>query len=103
MKVVTLEDLKEHLGLTADFGAADDAMIERKIAAATRHVEAATGLVFAETYASATEVPEDLKEAIRMLAAHLYENREASLVGVTASTVPFGFDDFIRPHRKGWF
>lgn len=98
--VVTVEEMKAHLNIV---DADDDVLIGWKIAAASAHVERATGIVFDDDYEDASEVPEDLKEAIRMLAAHLYENREASLVGVTASTIPFGFDDFIRPHRKGWF
>lgn len=98
--VVTLADMKAHLGLTADFGTGDDPLIEGKIRAAVAHTERAAGVSF-EDYGD--DVPEDLREAVRLLAAHLYENREASLVGVTASTIPFGFDDLIRPHRPEWF
>lgn len=98
--VVTLEEMKAHLGLTDDFGAADDVLILNKIRAAAAHTERAAGVSFADF---GDDVPEDLREAVRMLAAHLYENREASLVGVTASVIPFGFDDLIRPHRTAWF
>lgn len=98
--VVTLADMKAHLGLTADFGTADDALITNKIRAAVAHTERAAGVSFDDL---GGDVPEDLREAVRMLAAHLYENREASLVGVTASTLPFGYDDLIRPHRSEWF
>jgi hypothetical protein len=35
-----------------------------------------------------------------MLAAHLYENREASFAGTHAVTsVPYGFDEMIAPYR----
>lgn len=100
IEVVTLEDMRAHLGLTEDNGSADDALIRSKIAAATEHTARAASVDFEEIEG---DVPEDLKEAIRLLAAHLYENREASIVGVTASAIPFGYDDLIRPHRQEWF
>ena len=99
-EIVTLADMREHLGFTADDGTADDAMIQRKIAAAVAHVEKAAGISFDDFE---NDVPEDLREAVRMLAAHLYENREASIVGITASTIPFGFDELVRPYRTEWF
>ncbi|GLK76707.1 hypothetical protein GCM10008171_19610 [Methylopila jiangsuensis] len=102
MIVISLADMRAHLGLTDDFGADDDVLIVNKVAAATAHVEAAAGLSF-DDFETVDAVPADLKEAIRMLAAHLYENREASIVGVSASAIPFGFDDLVRPHRAEWF
>lgn len=99
VEVVTLGDMKAHLSLTADFGDADDMLITNKIAAATAHVELATGVIFDEI----NDVPEDLREAVRLLAAHLYENREATIFGVSVAPIPLGFDDLIRPHRVEWF
>lgn len=49
-----------------------------------------------------TDVPDELILAAKMLAAHLYENREATISDRLAS-VPFGFDDLIGRHRVGWY
>jgi uncharacterized phiE125 gp8 family phage protein len=47
--------------------------------------------------------PADLEHAVYMLAAHWYENREASLVGVTAQVLPIGMTDIIAEHRRYTF
>jgi len=40
-----------------------------------------------------------LKGAIMMLAGHMYEQREASSES-QVNSVPFGFEDLIRPFRR---
>ena len=40
-----------------------------------------------------------LKHAIKMLAAHYYENRRAVIVGVKASKIPFGIEAILNPYR----
>ena len=48
------------------------------------------------------DVPEDLRTAIKILAAELYENREDSIVGATIASVPWGVKmhaDSYRIHR----
>lgn len=47
--------------------------------------------------------PPPVAEAVRQLAAHLFENREASIVGVTASEIPFGVFDLLTPYRAWGF
>jgi uncharacterized phage protein (predicted DNA packaging) len=95
--MTALADLKAHLNLDHDL---DNTLLEGKIAAAeeivTRHTGAETPLVYADA-------PAALKEAILQLTAHLYENREASLVGVAAQELPFGFYDLVRPFRAWSF
>ena len=92
MSIITVEDAKAHLNVTAD---TDDALIAAKIDAA----EAWVGRWLATPFADMAEVPADLKEAVRLLVGHLYENREATVVGITAEAVPFGVWDLIAPHR----
>jgi len=47
---------------------------------------------------AATDVPEPLRQALRLLVAHWYENR--GLVGATESTVlPAGFAALVTPYR----
>lgn len=43
-------------------------------------------------------LPIPLASAILMHVAHLYENREASLVGVSAQVLPMGYDDLVEPY-----
>ena len=45
------------------------------------------------------DVPEELRTAIKMLAAELYENREDSIVGVPISPVPWGVKMLADPFR----
>lgn len=46
-----------------------------------------------------SDVPEDIKSAIKLIVGHLYEHRETVLVGVSGSIVPRGADDLLAPHR----
>lgn len=96
MPVIEVADLKAHMNVTSD---ADDALITGKIAAAEGWIAAFTGA----DWPPADPVPDALKEAIRQLAAHLFENREASLVGITAQQLPFGLLDLLAPYRAWAF
>jgi uncharacterized phage protein (predicted DNA packaging) len=98
MSIITLTDLKAHLNVTF---ATDDALITGKIAAAESWIAIFTG----ENWPSVSADPVDdaLKEAIRQLAAHLYANREASLIGVTSQELPFGLLDLLTPYRAWAF
>lgn len=44
-------------------------------------------------------LPEDLKRAALLMVAHLYENREAVAIGVTASTLPMAVEYLVQPYR----
>lgn len=47
-------------------------------------------------------VPNHIKQAIRLLCCHWYENREAVLTGTIATTLPMGVDALLSISRKGW-
>ena len=96
MLIISVDDAKAHLNITTE---ADDALIEGKIEAAEAWVSRWLDTPLAEM----AEVPGDLKEAVRQLVGHLYENREATLIGVTAEEVPFGIWDIINQHRAWSF
>ncbi|WP_044410575.1 head-tail connector protein [Rhodopseudomonas palustris] len=81
--------MKAHLRVTIDD---DDLLIMDKIATATEWVLKYTAI------SSEATVPGPVNEAIRQIAAHLYANREASLVGVTAQSLPFGTLDLLAPY-----
>lgn len=103
--IVTLAELKQQLNLSDDLGTADDALVQRKGEAAQNHIERMLGFKIAARFgiAGQDDVPPVLKEAVLMLAAHWYENREASLIGVTAMDIPFGVIAIVNEYREYTF
>lgn len=95
--IVTLAEIKAHLNVTTDI---DDALLPGKIAAAQSQIEGWLGYAIEDEYAAPLIVPASLKEAVLQLAAHWYENREATLVGVNAQSLPLGFEDIIANFRR---
>jgi hypothetical protein len=100
--ILTVQELKEQLNYSADLGTADDALLGRKLAAAQDHVERLLGYKIEVTYGGADQepVPPALIEAVAQLAAHWFENREATLVGVTAQELPFGVWNIVNEYRE---
>lgn len=45
-------------------------------------------------------VPESVKAAIKLLVGHLYENREAVVVGTIVAEVPFAVKALLSPHQR---
>jgi len=45
-------------------------------------------------------VPENVKYAVLLLVNHLYENREASITGVSVEELPMGFHELLNVNRK---
>lgn len=89
---LTVREVKQHLNIDLLNGLDED-LIESKLAAASNWVAAFTGAEIT----SAT--PPRVKEAILMLTAHLFNNRETVLVGVTAQQLPFGLLDMLADYR----
>ena len=98
MAIVTVDIVREQLNLTSDMGTDDDALLGRKIAAAQDHIERLLGFKIETTYPDAP--PASLVEAVCQLVAHWYENREATLVGVTAQELPFGVWQIVSEYRE---
>lgn len=100
--ILTLEQAKAHLAQTLDD---DDDLIERLIAAAQNHVEDWLGYEIEERYGGVDQdpIPPALVHAVALLTAHWYENREASLVGINAQSLPFGLVDIINDYRDWSF
>lgn len=93
---ITLDQAKAHLNLGSID--ADDALLADKLAAAKAWVGAYTA-----SNVDADGTPAPVNEAVLQMTAHLYQNREASLVGVTAQELPFGFLDLLAPYRAFCF
>lgn len=96
MSVVQLADAKLQLNVTFT---TDDVLIQSKIDAAEDYI----AKFYDATWPPAAPTPPAILEAIKMLTAHLYENREASLVGITSQELPFGLLDLLTPYRAWAF
>lgn len=98
-------DIKTHLNLT-NLDDQEQDLVHSKLVAATDWVATFAGIQI-EMCASDDEEDERpvvrprVREAILMLAAHLYNNRESVLVGVTAQELPFSIVDLLADYR-GW-
>ncbi|REF67395.1 head-tail connector protein [Paracoccus versutus] len=102
MAIVTLEDMKDNLGLTPDQDA-DDTLIEGKIAAAQNHIERMLGFVIEERFGGVDqpEIPTAIREAVMQLATWWFENREAA-TDLTRE-LPFGVRDIVDGFREWTF
>lgn len=99
--MISTTDLRRHLNIT---GTDDDVLLGEKILAASEWVSLYTAIPNeCDPDEDACDIPEPVKEAVRQLAAHLYENREATLIGVTSQSLPFGLLDLLMPYRAWVF
>ncbi|MDW9645443.1 phage gp6-like head-tail connector protein [Sinorhizobium meliloti] len=94
MAIVTLAEMKAELGITTT---TDDAMITAKIDEAQAWIESFLGYAIETEFP--VDVPADLAMAVKAQAAHLYENREATIVGLNIQLAPNGVADVIRNRR----
>lgn len=97
IEIVPLAEMKDHLRII-EAEAYFDGDVTAKLEAARKHVEAYTGPLDAFEGG----VPGDIKEALKLLAGHLFQNREASAIDVP-ELMPLGFHDLIGPYRKWEF
>ena len=102
MSVITLDDAKAHLRVTIPD---DDTLISDQIDAAealiAEYVATESGSDLETTYPNG--VPEPLKQAIKLLVAHFYENREATVIGNTPNVLPYSVFDLVGPYRQWAF
>ncbi len=89
--IVTVAQIKAQLNLD---DAIDDALVELKAQAAQNHVERLLGFRIEEEFVT---VPPALQEAVLQLAAHWYENREAS--GDASGPILFSVEEIVREYR----
>lgn len=94
--MLNLDTVKKHLNVSGD---QDDDIIQIYADAATEWCLSYTGAA----YDDPSTAPANMKLAALMLAAHFYQNREASLVGVTAQELPNGVLDRLNPLRSWSF
>lgn len=80
-----------------------DEQLKRFVDAAKAHVERQLGFKLDNPTEFPDGTPADLEMAVLQLAAHWYENREATLVGVTAQSIPLGVDEIVGEYRNYTF
>lgn len=98
MAVVSLALFKKHV--RADDFADDDEYLDHLLAAAEVSVITATNRTEQElTDGNAGKFPVPLKQAIMMLAAHWYNQRE-SVSSVQMHEVPDALQSLVKPYRK---
>ncbi len=95
--MTAISDLKAQLNITDE---ADDDMLERCLSAAEAFTASYVG---GETPVAYADAPADLRQAILLLAAHWFENREATLIGINATELPLGFYELANSHREWVF
>lgn len=62
--------------------------------------EDAVSVTYVAGYGDADAVPAPIRAAILLIIGHLYENREASTLGVTAELLPMAVDALLVPFRR---
>ncbi len=63
----------------------------------------AVTVVFVAGYANAAAVPDATKHAIKLLASHYYENREAVVTGTITGVLPLGVDALLSATHFGGY
>lgn len=96
-----VELLMGHLSMTWDEQPTAD--LRLLLGAAVAHTETQLGFALDDVAEFPRGLPDDVKLAVFMLAAHWYAQRESVVVGMTAQTVPHGYDDVIRSRRRWTF
>ncbi len=97
---LALADIKAHCNVVADD---DDIVLTRLLAAAIAHIERLLGFGIADADEFPGGTPADLELAVLQLAADWYENREATLVGITGRPIPFGVQEIVGEYRRYTF
>jgi uncharacterized phiE125 gp8 family phage protein len=60
----------------------------------------AVSVTYVAGYGAAADVPAAIRAAILLLVGHWYENREASVVGVSVAELPLAVDRLLNPYRR---
>lgn len=98
-----LADLITHCSLQGSPDAVDERSLQRLLDAATAHVERQLGFKLDDADELPGGTPADLELAVLQLAADWYENREASLIGITGRPMPFGVQEIVNEYRRYTF
>ncbi|WP_261666895.1 head-tail connector protein [Erwinia mallotivora] len=104
--IISPETVREHCRIDPD-DTTEDSILTIYTGAATRHIEKWTRRKLYETNAdpgfaedeNSLLLDDDIRLVILLLVGHWYENREASVSGVTVSTLPLAVESLLQPYR----
>ncbi|WP_140920890.1 head-tail connector protein [Limnobaculum xujianqingii] len=104
--MLQLDIVKQHCRIELDF-LEDDQLISTYIGAAYQHVQQWTRRKLYSTPEDLEEaedpdglvLTDDVKAAMLLYIGHLYENREAVIVGSTPVKLPLAVDALLQPYR----
>jgi len=65
----------------------------------TRSVRNAVRIQYVAGYGDAGDVPQPIKQAMKILIGHWYEHREPVIAGTIVSSVPMSVDSLLMPYR----
>ena len=74
-----------------------------KVWPVTKSVDNAVVTQFVAGYGAAADIPQPIKQAMLMMIAHWYENRETTIVGATIMEVPQASRMLLAPYRVTGF
>lgn len=102
MAIVTVDQMRAQLNLPE---AMDGDILAEKIAAAQNHIERLLGFRIEESFGGEDQddIPASLIEAVKQLASHWYEQREAVAIGHGAALVPFSVAEIVAEYRDWSF
>lgn len=103
MSIVSLALFKAHIGhdeviesgALGNLASGTDELLQHYIDAA----EARAARLLGKPLSDFDPLPADIKQAILLLAAHNFENREPFLIGVSGMEIPNSVIDHLRPYR----
>lgn len=103
MSIVTIQELREQIGLTPDAPDEDLVVLQQKGDAAQNHIERLLGFRIEEEFGDEGQdpIPDALKEAVLQLAGWWFENRET--VTDRDRRLPFGVDEIVSGYRDWTF
>ncbi|OCJ05255.1 hypothetical protein A6U87_14700 [Rhizobium sp. AC44/96] len=94
--VVSVSEVQFHMNIEENEPAPD---LYRKILAAEDYI----GNFIGKPLSEFDPLPHALREAVKQLTAHLWENREATLVGIDLTQNSPGLFDLMAPYREWSF
>jgi len=97
--IITLTEAKQHLNIQESF-LEDDTLITDLILVAENVIERDTQHTINSIEISEGSVPPMLKHAAKILVSTFYENREAVIIGVSVSEVPFSYKYLMSSYKK---
>ena len=99
-----VDALKAQLNMTAEEGdEIDETVLPQVLDAAKAQAERILGYALTDTTELPSGAPADLEQAVLMIAAHWYNERETVLIGVAGQEVPFGAAQILGEYRTYTF